>query len=113
MHHAIRQGGAEGGHARIADPRHEQPPVPLEDRARDLDELVRLLPLAEDDLREAAAQLALRVEARVTEVVQREMVQAAEGLLDRRRAALHLEQQLFQPAPVQRAREDSSVGLRV
>ena len=66
-------------------------------RRRELDQdrrdLLGRLPLAEHHLREAGAQVAVRVDARELESAERQLAQLAQRLVDRRTPALHRLQQ--------------------
>jgi hypothetical protein len=93
--------GDEPGGSFRARARDEELPVMLEDRLRDLDELVGRLAFAVDDLGVPAAHLALRVEPRVAEVVHGPAPQALETVLDAHAAGADVLEEALDPGLVQ------------
>ena len=92
----VRNGLAQGCGAGVGDPGYQQSIVRGEQGTRDFDELLRGLAGAVDHLGMSAAQLAVRVDPSVPEILEWELREALNGVLDGGCAGLHSPEQLLE-----------------
>ena len=92
----IRYGRLQRPVALTIESCHQQPARAVRQRPADRGDLIRRFALAQDDLRQAIAQLAMVVDLRETEVLVRQMAQIGERLFNVEAASLDGFQQMSQ-----------------